>query len=49
MAARLKAMGVHVGRIGIIRMEARDRRIRDYELAGVAKVLGLSVARLLGR
>lgn len=48
LSAQLSRLGVYVDRAGIAKIETGIRRVVDYELKALAKVLGVSVDWLLG-
>ena len=48
LAARLQVAGVIIERDSISRMEIGTRFVADYELRALSRILGVSVAWLLG-
>ncbi|MBI4324389.1 MAG: helix-turn-helix transcriptional regulator [Chloroflexi bacterium] len=48
LAHRLSKRGVPIDRAGISKIEIGMRCVLDYEVVALAKVLGVSVGRLLG-
>ena len=48
LAAKLQLKGVNISQRAISRMETGARVIADYELLTIAKVLNVSIYRLLG-
>ena len=49
LSARLRAVGVDLDRAAIAKIENGLRGVLDYELAGFARVFGVSLKRLLGK
>jgi len=49
LAARMQVEGITIEREAISKIETGDRFVTDYELMGFAKVLGVSMAWLVGR
>jgi hypothetical protein len=47
LSARLARLGVTIDRAGISKIESGARRVCDFELRALTKVLHLPVARLL--
>ena len=48
LAARLQVSGINIERDSISRIEIGTRFVADYELAALAKILGVGVEYLLG-
>ena len=48
LSARLARIGVAIDRASISKIENGARRVCDFELQAIAKVLGVPSARLLG-
>lgn len=48
LAGRLAALGVHLDRSAIARIETGDRYVLDFELVALAKALKVSTSYLLG-
>ena len=48
LSGRLSAVGVAIDRAGISKIEIGMRYVLDFEVKGLAKVLGVSVDWLLG-
>ena len=48
LSGRLSALGVSIDRAGISKIEVGLRSVLDFEVKAFAKVLGVSVAWLLG-
>lgn len=48
LAARMQINGVNIEREAISKIETGDRFVADYELMVLAKVLGVSMAWLVG-
>ena len=49
LSERLRAVGVDLDRAAIAKIENGLRGVLDYELAGFARVFGVSLKRLLGK
>ena len=49
LAARLAVKGVYFDRSAISRMEAKQRFVRDYEIAAIADALHVKIEWLFGR
>ena len=47
ISAKLTLLGIDVPKNSVQRLECGDRIIKDYELAGIAKILGVSTDTLL--
>ena len=48
LSAKLAALGVTIDRAGISKIESGSRRVYDFELKALAKVLRVSSTALLG-
>ena len=48
LSARLARHGVTIDRAGISKIESGTRRVADFELKALARVLSLHLTRLLG-
>ena len=48
LAARLQILGVIIERDSVSRIELGTRFVTDYELLALSKILGTSIASLLG-
>ena len=48
LAARLQVEGINIERDSISRIEIGTRFVADYELLVISKILGVSLAYLLG-
>jgi transcriptional regulator with XRE-family HTH domain len=49
LTAKLQVLGVEIDRSALARIETRDRLVKDSELLGLAKALGVSMERLFPR
>lgn len=49
LSVRLRGIGVELDRAAVAKIENGLRGVLDYELAGFARVLGVSLKRLLGK
>lgn len=47
LSAKLLLLGIDIPKNSVQRLECGDRAIRDFELAGISKVLGISSNLLL--
>lgn len=47
LSAKLELMGISIHRQSLYDIEANKRTVKDYELFGIAKVLGIDVNDLL--
>lgn len=47
LSAKLALLGIDIPKNSVQRLENGDRIIKDYELAGIAKILGVSTDVLL--
>ncbi len=47
LSAKLELLGISIPKNSIQRLECNDRIIKDYELAGISKVLNVSIDLLL--
>ena len=48
LSAKLAALGVTIDRVGISKIESGARRVYDFELKALARVLRVSSTSLLG-
>lgn len=48
LSSALHSVGVAVGRAGVSKIEAGNRKVKDFELVRIARILKVSVGRLLG-
>lgn len=47
LSAKLQVLGIDIPKNSIQRLESNNRIIKDFELAGIAKVLNISIDKLL--